>query len=309
MLGAHATLGSSLKGSRLGAVKLHKRQVLIVGVLLLAVVGGWWAVQSGALGGWLSPATSVTAASGQIVIQQGTPAILTASQTQNQSGQTVAAPVNVASATETAATETAATETATAAAVEPVSVAGVAGVNGASVWDDAGNLLVTLDSGALVTVQASAGDGAWLSVQTAVGEGWTPASSIIAYGLGRLTSVVLPDGVLAAANTSIAATSDAETTAAAAPTAADTDAQSVAALIAQVTGVGTHLNIRSGPGTEYGVIAEAADGATYMAVGRNAAGDWLLLQIGDDAGSTGWASASYVALSGDLQVLPATAPL
>ena len=304
MLGAHATLGSSLKGSRLEAVKLHKRQVLIVGVLLLAVVGGWWAVQSGALGGWLSPATSVTAASGQIAIQQGTPAILTASQTQNQSGQTVAAPVNVASATETAATETA-----TAAAVEPVSVAGVAGVNGASVWDDAGNLLVTLDSGALVTVRASAGDGAWLSVQTATGDGWTPASSIIAYGLGRLTSSVLPDGVLAAANTSIAATSDAETTAAAAPTAADTDAQSVAALIAQVTGVGTHLNIRSGPGTEYGVIAEAADGATYMAVGRNAAGDWLLLQIGDDAGSTGWASASYVALSGDLQVLPATAPL
>lgn len=317
MLGAHATVGNSLKGSPLAAVKLHKRQVWMVGLLLLALAGGWWAVQSGALSGWLSPAAPVTAAAGQIVIEQAQGGQTVPAAASGAAVPAVAAPANIATtATEAAAeTATAVTTAVTTAASEPVTIAGVAGVNGASIWDDAGNLLAALDSGALVTVRASAGGGAWLSVQTAAGAGWTPASSIIAYGLGRLTSVPLPDPVAAAANTSIAATNGDDTAAAAGTDAgaaaeasaatADASAQSAdAALIAQVTGVGTHLNIRSGPGADYGVIAQAGEGAAYMAVGRNAAGDWLLLQIGGDSGSTGWASASYVALSGDLQVLP-----
>ena len=62
------------------------------------------------------------------------------------------------------------------------------------------------------------------------------------------------------------------------------------------------LNIRSGPGTGYLVVAKANDGATYPVLGRSTAGDWLQLQL--DGGETGWASAAYLEVNGDVSGLP-----
>jgi uncharacterized protein YraI len=62
------------------------------------------------------------------------------------------------------------------------------------------------------------------------------------------------------------------------------------------------LNIRSGPGTNYAIVAKGADGKVYVAMGRNEAGDWL--QVALDDGGVGWAAAAYLNLDGDAMQLP-----
>ena len=62
--------------------------------------------------------------------------------------------------------------------------------------------------------------------------------------------------------------------------------------------------MRSGPGISYQVVAKAGDGTEYQAVGRSAAGDWLLLRLSADTSDVGWVSAGYVEVSGDIQTLP-----
>ena len=75
-------------------------------------------------------------------------------------------------------------------------------------------------------------------------------------------------------------------------------------LPAKIAATGSRLNVRSGPGTDYQVVAKAGDGTEYQAVGRNTAGDWLLLQLSADTNDVGWVSAGYVEVSGDIQTLP-----
>ena len=67
------------------------------------------------------------------------------------------------------------------------------------------------------------------------------------------------------------------------------------------------LNVRSGPGTDYRIVGKAASGAEYAVLGRNEAGDWLLVQLSDDAADTGWVAAEFVQLDGDAGALPVTA--
>ena len=71
MLGAQVTLPREIK-----SLKLHKGQVLITVIVLLALVGvgGWWSYQSGLLSQWLPAAEPVMAAAGEIVIEQVQPA-------------------------------------------------------------------------------------------------------------------------------------------------------------------------------------------------------------------------------------------
>ncbi len=62
------------------------------------------------------------------------------------------------------------------------------------------------------------------------------------------------------------------------------------------------LNVRSGPGVNYGVVRKAALGEAVTLVGRNDAGTWVQLQ----AGGQEWVNAYYVATSGSVFVLPVT---
>lgn len=315
MLGTQATLPREIK-----SFKPHKGQVWIIAIVLLALVGvgGWWSYQNGLLGQWLPAVAPVTAASGEIIIEQAQPAVLPAGQAADQTEQVVTGAAETASETAAEAVATPATATS-----EPVVITGVAGVNGAVVWDDAGNVIGTLDSGALLDVKASAADRAWLLVETASGAGWVQSSEVIAYGLGRLETVLLPGAVAASTQATTSApadgAADASVTSVTAATVDDgsvlaVTAEEVAvsgqpasavALMATVTGTGSNLNIRSGPGTDYAVVAKAADGSQHQAVGRNEAGDWLLLQLSDDAANVGWAASEYIELGGDLQTLPA----
>ena len=105
-----------------------------------------------------------------------------------------------------------------------------------------------------------------------------------------------------AAETPPAVTADMATPATPVPTAVMTPTATTATPAATVKTDQGRLNIRSGPGTGYLVVAKANAGATYPVVGRSTAGDWLQLQL--DGGETGWASAAYLEVDGDVSGLP-----
>jgi uncharacterized protein YraI len=181
-------------------------------------------------------------------------------------------------------------------------------------WNDDGTLLVTLESGSLLTVKARTSDGAWLAVAADAGSGWAQASTVIAYGLHNLATAALPAAV-AAANAQAGPAADPSTAGASlsladlVPTSSSAgDAQPAQTasvqLTAKVAVIGSRLNVRSGPGASYEVVAKAADGAEYQAVGRSTAGDWLLLQLSADTSDVGWVSAGFVEVSGDIHTLP-----
>ncbi len=64
------------------------------------------------------------------------------------------------------------------------------------------------------------------------------------------------------------------------------------------------LNIRSGPGTDYPVLATLPAGSRLTPVGRDAAGRWVEVCC-VNAGQPGWVLAELVELAVDLQSLPA----
>ncbi len=61
------------------------------------------------------------------------------------------------------------------------------------------------------------------------------------------------------------------------------------------------VNLRSGPSTSASVRTTARVGELFSAIGRNQAGDWILVQ---NARVQGWIAASLAAANGDLQALP-----
>ena len=61
-----------------------------------------------------------------------------------------------------------------------------------------------------------------------------------------------------------------------------------------------NINVRSGPGTNFGVTASLPANQSEMAFGRNSDGTWLQL-------SSGWVFAELVTINGDIERLPVTA--
>jgi hypothetical protein len=56
------------------------------------------------------------------------------------------------------------------------------------------------------------------------------------------------------------------------------------------------LNVRSGPGTNFGVIGQARNGERYDVTGRNQAGSWYEINFN---GRTGWVASQFVRIEGD----------
>jgi hypothetical protein len=62
-------------------------------------------------------------------------------------------------------------------------------------------------------------------------------------------------------------------------------------------------NLRSGPGTEYEVLATIPHGTTLEITGRDAEGKWVQTTY-PDSGARAWVSAEFVTISGDLASVP-----
>lgn len=78
-------------------------------------------------------------------------------------------------------------------------------------------------------------------------------------------------------------------------------AQITPALTIPMARVRNSINVRSGPGTNYPVIAGLEADARVEIVGRNATSDWL--HVAYATGSTGWLSAPLVEVEGDATLI------
>jgi uncharacterized protein YraI len=63
-----------------------------------------------------------------------------------------------------------------------------------------------------------------------------------------------------------------------------------------------YANIRSGPGTVYGVVASKPRDTALIAIGRNEAGNWLVIQLDPD--TIGWISNVTIMTDYDPMLLP-----
>jgi uncharacterized protein YraI len=201
-----------------------------------------------------------------------------------------------------------------------VTVPVLGGVEGAPIWSDAGSLVAGLGSGKVAQAVARSADDGWLAVETDGGAGWVHAGQVIAYGTRRLPVSELPAAVAAKAEAA-AETATVTGTVTGTETITDTAAEGAAAdgestadasgaeLAATVATTGARLNVRSGPGADYPVVAKQEPGAAVTVTGRNAAGDWLLVQWGGAAGGFGWAAADYLQVEGDAASLPVSSAL
>lgn len=76
---------------------------------------------------------------------------------------------------------------------------------------------------------------------------------------------------------------------------------------AQIAMTGSRLNIRSGPGTSFGIIGKALPRERLVVLGRNSDSTWVQLEVPDLTGGMGWVAANFVTLSAPMADLPVTA--
>ncbi|MCX6049878.1 MAG: SH3 domain-containing protein [Chloroflexi bacterium] len=196
----------------------------------------------------------------------------------------------------------------------------VTGAGGATIWSKDGAAIQILKPGANLIVTSRSTDSQWLYVQTDDGAtGWTATNSVIAAnvaGLSAQSITLTPITPTAAPTVAPTATTAAPTKVPAGATPATTQAaativtsQSAPAgttngLTLQVATTGTALNVRGGPGTNYPVVGRAQPGETLVALGRNAAADWVQIQTQATAYGFGWVAARLVVASATLTDLP-----
>jgi Tol biopolymer transport system component/uncharacterized protein YraI len=184
----------------------------------------------------------------------------------------------------------------------------------------------TLPVGTALTATGRTNDSSALFVTTPDGAtGWVDVTALVVFNVRGLP--VSEEGATEAPADTATVTDTVEitatvattaTSAPAAPTAAAT-AQLVAANglrpppvadgrpTAQVTMTGSRLNIRSGPGTNFGVIGKALPQEVFVVLGRTSDSTWVQLAVPDLSGGLGWVSANFVRVSTAIADLPVTA--
>ena len=170
----------------------------------------------------------------------------------------------------------------------------VARTGGASLYDDAGKLVLVLPAGAALRVDGRSPDDRWFHGITRDGAaGWASADALLIFGIAN---VPVREGLTAP----VPQVSPAATLIAQPPAAA-------AGMPATVASGTARLNVRAGPGTGYAVLTTVTPGVALTVVARNAAGDWLRVAGATLPGGAGWVSADLLEVKGDARTLPVTA--
>ena len=195
-------------------------------------------------------------------------------------------------------------------------IEGVVGLGGAELWQAATGMFVrTLAQGELLTVDERSADGSWLHVQAEDGtDGWVASDDVIVFDTERLQ----PRDVMLIPITPTPTTMALTTTESAEPIAEvatlesfmpDATATGVATsgderATGRVVGMDTRLNVRSGPGAGFRVIAKALPGESFVLLGQDRDGEWLQIELSDAENGFGWASTEYIESQDDIGALP-----
>lgn len=139
----------------------------------------------------------------------------------------------------------------------------------------------------------------------------TPAAGTAVTGTITTTSAVTATGaVTPAAGTGVTSTLKATGTVTDTGTITATGTPKAGSSTATVkTSAGVKLRVRSGPGSNYPIVARLANGQTVNVLGRDAGGKWLLVEFGGPGGDFGWISANYAATSTPVAQLPVSSAI
>ena len=70
------------------------------------------------------------------------------------------------------------------------------------------------------------------------------------------------------------------------------------------TSAGVKLRVRSGPGSNYPIVARLANGQTVNVLARDSSGKWLQVEFAAPGGDFGWVSTNYVTTNAPVAQLP-----
>ncbi len=179
-------------------------------------------------------------------------------------------------------------------------VVGVVRSRGASLADGPnGSVNTALSIGEIVTILQRNTDDSWLEVARPDGStGWVERSELLTAALGNVPRV----GDATSAPTGAPAGDTAAMAGASTDTPATTDAPDEAKLpvtnsVATIRTNGSRLNVRSGPGQEFPVVAKASNGSSYPLLSTDSGAGWVQIKIADTPDGIGWVSAQYVTLN------------
>lgn len=195
----------------------------------------------------------------------------------------------------------------------------VAGGQGTALWQtDSSEPTEQINAGARLVASKRSTDGQWLYVTTDTGtSGWAAADQLLVfYRLALPTEAVTitpntptPLPTATPENTTNSAAVSVATPAAMTATAMVSSPVSAAPVMtgdeptARVSLATQRLNIRSGPGTSYAVIAKAAPAQQFTLLGRNEDQSWVEVLLTDAPGGFGWVAAQYLETDAALAVL------
>jgi len=170
----------------------------------------------------------------------------------------------------------------------------VAGGSGAGLREAPGGPVIeTLPLATAVWITGRTADNTWLQVRLEEDDstGWVSGDELVAFGLKLVPVLDVPVQTVAEEG--------------AAETGAENAPAETSALTARVNTGGRNLNLRQGPGTQFGIVGSARPGQTLTLVGRDAAGDWLLVKV-PASEAVAWAAARYLDVDGKVAGLPET---
>jgi hypothetical protein len=181
-------------------------------------------------------------------------------------------------------------------------------------WPE-GSELSQLATGTALTAWGRSADEQWLVVTaTSGGAGWVRTSGVVVFNVTALPAVDATGGDAMAAPATPAAPVEEAPVAPPAVTAAVTVASTPVedepvedeTITAAVAVTDARLNIRSGPGTGFSILAKADPGAVFEVTGRNAAATWIEVAAPESGDGYGWVAAEFVTLSRPLLSIPAS---
>ena len=174
--------------------------------------------------------------------------------------------------------------------------------------------LINLQVGATLTITGRSADRAWFAVYLADGvAGWVPAAQVRVFGDANQLEIVqesLGPAVVATLIAEASKPQDPITTVTVRLTATTTASPQSTPQPPQITGPAVTVivegaNVRTGPGTDFPVVAGLYQDESAALLGRNQTGDWLQIQLPQ---TTAWIFAPLVQTTVPIADLPLIDP-